>query len=129
VSPIFGLVVAKGASRPSATEGASSGLRAPWAASGAPLAPWGASGAAAGRPVVGSNIREIPSKGRAAMRRGRHPSSCAPESHLSGALGRVTEIDSESMFFVVSFAEPCETWGDGTVGDGEQDEAGYDGGG
>jgi hypothetical protein len=30
------------------------------------------------------------------------------------------------MFFVVSFADLCESWGDGTVGDSEKDEASYD---
>jgi hypothetical protein len=60
------------------------------------------------------------------LRRGWHPSSCTLEGVPSGALARVTEIDCESIFFVVSFADLCERWGDGTVGDGEEDEAGYD---
>jgi hypothetical protein len=124
-SPIFGLTGRSGTLEPSVSEVVTSGLRAPSAASGAPVARPGASGAAAGRPVVGSNIREIPSKGRAGKRRGRHPSSCATESRLSGAPGRV-EIDIESTFLVVSFAELRERWGDGKVGDNEEDEAGYD---
>jgi hypothetical protein len=122
VSPIFGLAGASG-SEPSAAEGATSELRAPWAASDARSC---ASGTAAGRPFVGSNIREIPSKGRAGWRRGWHLSSCTVESGPSGARGQVTKIDCESMFFVVSFADLCESWGDGTVGDSEKDEASYD---
>jgi hypothetical protein len=61
VSPIFGLIGTKGTVAPSVPEGTSSGLRAPAPASGASGARFGASGAAAGRPVVGSNIGEIPS--------------------------------------------------------------------
>jgi len=125
-SPIFGLTGASGTLAPSAEEGANSGLRAPAAASGASGARLGASGAAAGRPVVGSNIGEIPSPGRAGMRRRRHSSGCATESRLSGALRRVAEIDSESTFFVVSFARIREYRGDVTVGDSEEDEAGHD---
>ncbi|MGO9582284.1 MAG: hypothetical protein ACLP36_05690 [Acidimicrobiales bacterium] len=124
-SPIFGLAGRSGTPEPSVSEVVTSGLRAPAAASGAPAAPSGASGAAAGRPVVGSNIREIPSKGRAGKRRGCHPSSCATESRLSGAPGRA-EIDIESTFLVVSFADLRERWGDGRVGDNEEDEAGDD---
>src|ERR1019366_537703 len=60
------------------------------------------------------------------MRRGRHPSGCATESRLSGALGRVAEIDSENTFVVVSFARIREYRRDVTVGDSEEDEAGYD---
>jgi hypothetical protein len=59
VSPIFGLTVASGETAPSVSEG--SRLRVPAATSGASGARLCASGAAAGRPVVGSSIEEIPS--------------------------------------------------------------------
>jgi hypothetical protein len=102
-----------------------SSLWAALVASGATVARSGASGTDAGRPVVGSNIGEIPSKGRANKRRGRHSSSSTAGSHLSGALGQIAEIECESTFFVVSFAGPRENRGDGTVGDSENDVASY----
>jgi hypothetical protein len=61
VSPIFGLTGTSGTVVPSVSDGANSLLRAPSAASGASVARLGASGTGAGRPVVGSNIGEIPS--------------------------------------------------------------------
>ena len=65
VSPIFGLVGRVGRLAPVDSEVLGSELRAPSAASGAPGARSGASGTDAGRPVVGSDIGEIPSPGRA----------------------------------------------------------------
>ena len=126
VSPIFGLAGNTVALSPLATGPSDSGLRAPFAASDASATLSGVAGTDAGRPVVGSNIREIPSKGRAGERRGWHPSSIAAGSCLSGALKPVAEIDSENTFFVVSFAGPRERWGDGTVGDSEEDVASCD---
>jgi hypothetical protein len=123
VSPIFGLRDATVALAPVASGLTGSELRAPFATSGASAARSGASGTDAGRPVVGSNIGQIPSKGRAVKRRGRRTSSSTAESCLSGALGQVAEIKSENTFFVVSFAGPRERLGDGMSGDSEKDVA------
>jgi len=106
VSPIFGLAGNAGALAPLAAEVAASALRAPFAASGVPGSRSGASGTDAGRPVVGSDIGEIPSPGRAGKRRGWRPSSSAGAGSPSGALGLEAEIDSENTFFGVSFAGP-----------------------
>ncbi|MGD0874160.1 MAG: hypothetical protein ABSA14_04115 [Acidimicrobiales bacterium] len=108
VSPIFGLGGTTTARAPLAVGPSGSGLRGPFATSGASAARSGASGTDAGRPVVGSNIGEIPSKGRAGKRRGRQPSSSATRSFLSGALGQVAEIECENTLFFVSFAGPRE---------------------
>ena len=123
VSPIFGLWGTAVALVPLASGAGGSSLRAPLATSGAPAARLGASGTDAGRPVVGSNIGEIPSKGRASKRRGRPSSSSTAVSRLSGALGQRAETECESTFFVVSFAGPRERLGDGTFGDSEKDVA------
>jgi hypothetical protein len=125
VSPIFGLWGTAVALVPLANGPGSSSLRAPLATSAAAAARLGASGTDAGRPVVGSNIGEIPSKGRASKRRGRHSSSSTAASHLSGALGQIAETECESTFYVVSFAGPREGLGDVTVGDSENDVASY----
>jgi hypothetical protein len=60
-SPIFGLTGTTVALAPLMAEPNGSGSRAPFATAGASAAPIGASGTDAGWPVVGSNIREIPS--------------------------------------------------------------------
>jgi hypothetical protein len=126
LSPIFGLGGTTVALAAPANGEANSDLRALLGASGASVARSGASGTDAGWPAVGSNIGEIPSKGRASGRRGWHPSSSAAGSCLSGALGQVAEIESENTFFVVSSAGPREGWGDGTFGGSEKDVASYD---
>jgi hypothetical protein len=119
VSPIFGLAGKVGKLAPLASELPGSRLREPFAASGAPETRSIASGTDAGRPVVGSDIGEIPSPGRANWRRRRLPSGCAGADGPSGALGLEAEIDSESTFFVVSFAtsgaEVGLGWGPGAV--------------
>src|SRR5208283_3414113 len=97
------------------------------AASGAPVARSGASGTDAGRPVVGSDIREIPSPGRANERRGWHSSGGAGAGGPSGALGQNAEIDSYITFFVVSFATHSADCCHGAIGDCEEDETGNDG--
>jgi hypothetical protein len=125
VSPIFGLCGAAAVLAPLAIGPRGSGLRAPFATSGASAARSGAPGTDAGRPVVGSNIGEIPSKGRAGERRGWHRSSSTAGSWLSSALGQVAEIECENTLFVVSSAGPRERLGDGTVGDSEKDVASY----
>jgi len=125
VSPIFGLGDTAAALVPLASGPDGSGLREPFATSGASAARSGAPGTDAGRPVVGSNIGEIPSKGRAGERRGWHRSSSTAGSWLSSALGQVAEIECENTLFVVSFAGPRERLGDGTVGDSEKDVASY----
>jgi hypothetical protein len=126
LSPIFGLGGTTLELAAPANGEANSGLRALLGASGASVARSGASGTGAGRPAIGSNIGEIPSRGRAGERRGWLPSSSADGSCLSGALGQVAEIESENTFFVVSSAGPRERWGDGKVGDSEKDVASDD---
>lgn len=123
-SPILGL--RGGASAPFAIVAPSSLLRAPFAASGAPVACSPASGTDAGRPVVGSDIGEIPSPGRADKRRLWHPASGTDGGTTSGALGPFAEIDSENKLFVVSFTGPRAKLEGGAGGDGEEDKVGDD---
>jgi hypothetical protein len=115
-----------GASAPFAIVASISALRAPFAASGAPVACSPTSGTDAGRPVVGSDIGEIPSPGRADKRRLWHPASGTGEGGTSGALGPVAEIDSENTFFVVSFTGPRAKLEGGAVGYSEEDKVGDD---
>jgi hypothetical protein len=126
-SPIFGLAGKAGRLAPLAIELPSSALRAPFAASGVPAARSLASGTDAGRPVVGSDIGEIPSPGRAVERRGWHPASSTGQLRPFGALGLVAEIDSKNTFFAHGFAVLRAEVEDGALGDSEEDEVG-DGG-
>jgi hypothetical protein len=126
VSPIFGLAGSVGRLAPVAIEMLASELCARSAASVEPEARSGASGTDAGRPVVGSDIGEIPSPGRAMSRRGWQPSSGAGGDGPSGAFGLGAELESKNTFSVVSFAPSGAGWDYGAVGDDEEDEAGDD---
>jgi hypothetical protein len=126
VSPIFGLGGKVGRLAPVAIEALGSELRARSAASGEPDARSGTSGTDAGRPVVGSDIGEIPSPGRVVERRGWQPSGGNGGNGPSDALGMGAEIESKNTFHVVSFATSGARSFPGAVGDDEEDEAGDD---
>jgi len=83
----------------------------------------GTSGGDAGRPVVESDIREIPSQGRAATGRVGHRPGDAVAQMRSGALGPCTEMVSENRSCVVRIVTTRRVLPWDAVAEDEEDRA------